>query len=179
VATTAPISLGTWLPDQTVHIRSFSKSHGPDLRLAAMSGPSHVMDGVRERRLLGQGWTSRLLQAVLLDLLTREESRMQIECARAAYAHRRSTMSYELSQLGLASADGDGLNLWLPVRDETAALLFLASRGIGAAAGTPFATKNSHSPHLRITVGLIVDDFARIAKELAEASRITPSVGPR
>ena len=35
----APLtSIGTWLPERTVHIRSFSKSHGPDLRLAAVGG---------------------------------------------------------------------------------------------------------------------------------------------
>ena len=34
IAATAPISLGQWIPDQVIHIRSFSKSHGPDLRLA-------------------------------------------------------------------------------------------------------------------------------------------------
>jgi DNA-binding transcriptional MocR family regulator len=179
IASTAPISLGKWLPEQTVHIRSFSKSYGPDLRLAAMSGPALVMDGVRERRLLGQGWTSRLLQAVLLDLLTRGESQRQIERARAAYAHRRSTIATELARLGLATSGNDGLNLWLPVRDETAALLFLASRGVVVAAGSPFATKDGGTAHLRITVGLIVDDFERIAGELAEASRIAPAVGPR
>ena len=179
IASTAPISLGAWLPDQTVHIRSFSKSHGPDLRLAAMSGPPLVIEGIRERRLLGQGWTSRLLQTMLLDLLTREESRHQVERARATYSHRRSMMATELSRLGLATATGDGLNLWLPVRDETAALLFLASRGIGAAAGSPFSTRDNSSPHLRVTVGLIAHDHARIASELAEASRIAPSAGPR
>ncbi|WP_035780310.1 aminotransferase class I/II-fold pyridoxal phosphate-dependent enzyme, partial [Arthrobacter sp. H14] len=39
VAWTPAISLGEWLPGQTIHVRSFSKSHGPDLRLAAISGP--------------------------------------------------------------------------------------------------------------------------------------------
>ncbi len=59
---TPALSLGSLRPDQTVHIRSFSKSHGPDLRLAALSGPASIVDPLLERRLLGQGWTSRLLQ---------------------------------------------------------------------------------------------------------------------
>jgi DNA-binding transcriptional MocR family regulator len=61
VAASPPISLGSWLPEQTVHIRSFSKSHGPDLRLAALSGSARHVDALTERRFLGQGWTSRLL----------------------------------------------------------------------------------------------------------------------
>jgi DNA-binding transcriptional MocR family regulator len=81
--------------------------------------------------------------------------------------------------LGCVTVGDDGLNLWLPVRDETAALLYLAHRGIVAAAGSPFATKNGGGSHLRITVGLIVDDFERVAGELALASKNASEVGPR
>jgi DNA-binding transcriptional MocR family regulator len=179
VASTPPISLGTWLPEQTVHIRSFSKSHGPDLRIAAVSGPSSVMEGVRERRLLGQGWTSRLLQSVLLSLLTRSESKKQVERARTAYSFRRSMITSELQRLGVAIESGDGLNLWLPVRDETSAMIYLVSRGIGAAAGSPFMSKDVATPHLRITVGLITDDFVHLATEFANASDTFSAVGPR
>jgi len=179
IASTPPISLGRFLPEQTVHIRSFSKSHGPDLRLAAMSGPASILDGIRERRLLGQGWTSRLLQAVLLDLLTRDESRTQVERARSAYAHRRQMVTTELGRRGIRTGDGDGLNLWLPVDDETGALVLLASRGIGTAAGSPFVTRDDGTAHLRITVGLVARDFAQVAGDLADAASIASSVGPR
>jgi len=40
IASAPAISLGRWIPERTMHIRSFSKSHGPDLRLAAVSGPT-------------------------------------------------------------------------------------------------------------------------------------------
>lgn len=179
IASTAPISLGAWLPEQTIHIRSFSKSHGPDLRLAAMSGPSVVMDGLRERRLLGQGWTSRLLQIVLLELLSREESCQQVEAARVTYAHRRDAVVSALAREGVVIGGRDGLNLWLPVRNEMAAMLYLASRGIGAAAGSPFMTRDDSSAHLRITVGMVARDFATIAQELAHAASLAAMTGPR
>ena len=54
---------------RTVHIRSYSKSHGPDLRLAAVGGAGDVVTAVANRRLLGPGWSSRILQAVLLEML--------------------------------------------------------------------------------------------------------------
>jgi DNA-binding transcriptional MocR family regulator len=60
------VSVGRWLPDRTVHIRSYSKSHGPDLRLAAVGGAGDVVTAVANRRLLGPGWSSRILQALLL-----------------------------------------------------------------------------------------------------------------
>ena len=40
IASSRDLSLGEWLPDRVLHIRSFSKSYGPDLRLAAVSGPA-------------------------------------------------------------------------------------------------------------------------------------------
>ena len=63
------VSVGRWRPGRTVHIRSFSKSHGPDLRLAAVGGAGEVVTAVANRRMLGPGWSSRILQAVLVELL--------------------------------------------------------------------------------------------------------------
>src|SRR5215208_3949154 len=72
------VSLGTFLPARTVHIRSYSKSHGPDLRLAALGGPATLVMSIADRRLLGPGWSSRVLQAVLADLLTDPATGRQI-----------------------------------------------------------------------------------------------------
>ena len=167
----APLhSLGTHLPRQTVHVRSFAKSHGPDLRLAAVAGPAAVLDPILERRLLGQGWTSRLLQHLLLTLLTDEASIAAVRRARDEYAHRRRRVVAALNAAGLDLPPGDGINLWLPVADEQAALLALAGDGIAAAAGTAF-TVGAGTPHLRVTVGLITDDHEAVAARLAGAAR--------
>lgn len=62
------------------------------------------------------------------------------------------------------------------MHDEQAALLSLASAGIGAAAGTAF-TVGPGTPHLRITVGLVTADHAEVAAHLARAARTqTPSI---
>ncbi|GAA3346088.1 hypothetical protein GCM10020358_55760 [Amorphoplanes nipponensis] len=92
VATAPPVSLGTRLPDRTVHVAGFSKSHGPDLRLAALAGPAPLVTAINDRRLLGPGWSSRLLQAVLLDLLTDDVPsavwpRWPVATTRETYAH--------------------------------------------------------------------------------------------
>ncbi len=175
----APISLGQWHPERTVHIRSFSKSHGPDLRLAAMSGPSDLMDAIIERRMLGQGWTSRLLQSLLLDLLTRPETIAQVERAKDVYAQRRAGVVGELERLNVVTIGDDGLNIWLPVGNETAAMLSLASRGIAVAAGSPFATRSVDADHLRITVSSVAEGFASLTSDLRDASLAAPTWGPR
>ncbi|AEV83356.1 GntR family transcriptional regulator [Actinoplanes sp. SE50] len=171
-------SIGVHLPRQTIHVRSFSKSHGPDLRLAAVSGPAGVLDPILERRLLGQGWTSRLLQRLLLCLLTDPASVAAVAAARDEYARRRRLVVDGLRAAGIDLPDGEGINLWLPVADEQAALLSLASAGIGAAAGTAF-TVGPGSPHLRITVGLVTTDHAAVASRLAHAAHTLAPAIPR
>jgi DNA-binding transcriptional MocR family regulator len=155
IATTPVCSLGRAVPKLTVHVRSYSKSHGPDLRLAALGGPTELVGPVVDRRFLGQGWTSRLLQQVLVDLLTHPASGRTVRSARESYAQRRSRIIGALSAAGIEVSGRDGLNIWLPVRHEAAALLRLATDGIGAAAGGPFWVASDYRPHLRVTTGLI------------------------
>lgn len=171
ISTAPEVSLGSWLPDRTVHVRSFSKSHGPDLRLAAMSGPEALMAEVRHLRQLGQGWSSRLLQRMLLDLLTDEETRAEVAVARDEYARRRRAFVEALADRGIDVGGDDGLNLWVPVQDEAAALVRLASRGIGVAPGTPFDVLPGDQDHIRVTVGLVGAELEAVADELAAAAR--------
>ncbi|MGX6603158.1 aminotransferase class I/II-fold pyridoxal phosphate-dependent enzyme [Micromonosporaceae bacterium Da 78-11] len=178
VASSPLHSIGTYLPQRTVHVHSFSKSHGPDLRLAAVGGPATLLDPILERRLLGQGWTSRLLQRLLLDLLTDPTSVAAVRAARDEYARRRRLVVTGLNAAGLAVPPGDGINVWLPVVDEQAALISLASEGIAAAAGASF-TVGRGAPHLRVTVGLVTTDHATVADRLARAARAGAPPVPR
>ena len=115
------VSLGRWLPERTVHIRSFSKSHGPDLRLAAVGGAGDVVTAVANRRLLGPGWSSRILQALLLELLRDPATPEVMAAARATYARRRALVSDVLAAHGVDVTGGDGINLWMRVADERSA----------------------------------------------------------
>ncbi len=178
IASSPLFSIGASLPERTVHIRSFSKSHGPDLRLAAMGGPAAILEPLVERRLLGQGWTSRLLQHLLLDLLSDAAAVASVARARREYARRRRLVCEGLLRAGVADEGGDlngadGINLWLPVFDEQAALINLASHGIGAAAGSGFvlASTVDRAPHLRVTVGLVPNSHGELAGTLAAAAR--------
>jgi DNA-binding transcriptional MocR family regulator len=171
VSSSPDVSLGAALPDRTVHIRSFSKSHGPDLRLAAMSGPEELIAELRHRRQLGQGWSSRLLQRVLYHLLTDDRSRAEVSTARQVYARRREGFVGILSGHGVQVGGCDGLNVWVPVVDEAGALMRLATQGIGVAPGAPFNVLPGGPAHVRVTTGLIAEDLPRIADEVAAAAR--------
>jgi DNA-binding transcriptional MocR family regulator len=173
ISTSSPISLGAWIPDQVLHIRSFSKSHGPDLRIAALSGPAALLAPVRHSRALGQGWTSRLLQRVLAGLLRDEGCARQIASARAEYARRRELVVTRLADHGIAVPGSDGLNIWVPVRDEAAAVLRLASHGIAVTPGSPFSVEPVSGPagHVRVTTGLVRKDHVEVADLVAEAAK--------
>jgi len=167
----APLaSLGAHLPDRTVLIRSFSKSHGPDLRLAAVGGAGDVIGKMVRRRTLGPGWSSRLLQAVLAELLVGDATTEAIGRARAAYAERRSTLVAELRSRGVGASGSDGINVWVDVADERTAQVTLAARGIGVAPGAPFLVGPSETDHLRLTVSMLGSGVAALADEIAGAA---------
>jgi DNA-binding transcriptional MocR family regulator len=171
------VSLGTWLPGRTVHVRSYSKSHGPDLRLAAVGGAGAVVTAVANRRLLGPGWSSRILQALLLELLLDPATPEIMATARATYGRRRALVCEVLLAAGVEAAGVDGINLWVPVADERSAAVALAARGIGVAPGEPFLVRPD-ADHLRITVGLLTgpDDHVRdIAAHVAHAAGRPPT----
>jgi DNA-binding transcriptional MocR family regulator len=171
------ISVGRWLPDRTLHVRSFSKSHGPDLRLAAVSGPSALIAELTARRHLGQGWSSRLLQRILLHLLTDPRTVDQLSHARGEYARRRDAAVQRLAEHGIGVAGTDGLNLWVPVDDEDAAVVRLASQGVGVAPGAPFAVLPDRQRHVRVTVGLLGTEEQSVIDQIAAACRPgTPSM---
>ncbi|WP_329603886.1 aminotransferase class I/II-fold pyridoxal phosphate-dependent enzyme [Nocardia seriolae] len=170
-------SLATRLPTRTVHIRSYSKSHGADLRLAAVGGPANLLDPVIERRMLGPGWSSHLLQRVLLHMLTDDTAHATVTTARTTYRTRSEALRKSLSHHNIHLPLGDGINLWFPVADESAAMISLAAAGIKAAPGTPFEVTDHPRPdHLRHTGAALPDaEIPDVARHLATAATAAPT----
>ena len=165
------VSLGRWLPDRVLHVRSYSKSHGPDLRIAALGGPASIVDRIVARRMLGPGWTSRMLQTILHELLTDGESIAQINEARRIYFARQKALADALNGFGLDVRQADGINTWLPVRGERDAILQLAAAGIRVAGGSPFLASDGPGSFIRVTAGALQDDVTPIAGAIALAAR--------
>ncbi len=163
-------SLARRLPDRVLHARSFAKTHGPDLRIGALGGPRPLVDRVVARRLLGPGWTSRMMQAILHELLSDADSVARVAHARDEYAARQRALAAALEAHGVPTTVRDGLNLALPVADERAAIVQLAAAGIRVAPGTPFQVA-AGDPFVRVTVGLVPAASAdAVAAALAAAT---------
>lgn len=157
IATAPPVTLARHLPHRTVTVLGFSKSHGPDLRIAAVGGAAGPVEAVATRRQLGPGWSSRLLQAALADMLTHPGTTDVVRTARDAYRDRRRRVVSALAERGIDVVAGDGINLWLPVADEQHALVAAAARGVAVAPGSPFrvAEDGTGGAHVRVTVATI------------------------
>lgn len=172
IASAPPMSLGRWVPDQVIHARGFSKSHGSELRLAVVSGTSAMIAEIDGLRQFAQGWTSRILQRVLAHQLGDVDAVETVEEARRTYAARRAALVDALRHRGLELelGDGDGLNLWLPVADESAALMRLAAAGVIAAPGAPFSGVRCEQQHIRVSVGVLREHDDELAELLVRAA---------
>ena len=165
------ISMGEYFPHRTVLVRSFSKSHGPDLRLAAMGGAGEVVEKVIHRRLYGPAWSSRLLQSLLLSLLTDPTSVASVAKAAQIYAERRVACVNAFQQRGVIVEGRDGINLWTQVTDEHTALIALAVKGVNVAPGSPFSVDRRDHDHIRITCSTVAKDYDALAETVAAAAR--------
>jgi DNA-binding transcriptional MocR family regulator len=172
ISTAPDVSLGRWLPGRVLHVRSYSKSHGPDLRIAALGGPATLVDRIVARRMLGPGWTSRMLQTILHELLTDAASMALVFEARHVYFARQKALADALTGLGLPQVRADGINAWVPVADERDAIVRLAATGIRVAGGTPFLAVDRPEQFIRVTAGALPDDVLPIARAIAAAAGV-------
>ncbi|MBO2463676.1 aminotransferase class I/II-fold pyridoxal phosphate-dependent enzyme [Actinomadura violacea] len=173
VSSSPAVSVGAHLPERTVLVRSYSKSHGPDLRLAVIGGAAEPVERVRVLRSFGTGWTSRVLQDALAHLLTDPAAVAAVARARAAYTERREGLAAALAERGVRTGNRDGLMLWVPVADESAALVTLAAHGVAAVPGSRYQIVPADA-HVRIATGRLPDaplSMAELADLVALAAR--------
>lgn len=140
ISAAPPATLGHRFPDRVVHILSYSKSLGPDLRLAVLSSSAAIVDQIQSYRSFSAGWTSRALQGAVAWLLRDPATDVRLQFARSAYQGRRDALADALVQRGIAVPPGDGLCLYLPVSSETFAMVTLAAQGVAVHPGAKFST---------------------------------------
>lgn len=155
-------------------VRSVSKPYGPDLRLAVLAGDEATIARVAGRARLGAGWVSTVLQRLVLALWRDSGTAALVRQAGASYDRRRDALLRALAARGLPARGRTGINVWLPVPDETSALTALRDAGWAVAPGALY--RIAADPGLRITISPLDDaDVEALAEALAAAVR---SAGP-
>jgi DNA-binding transcriptional MocR family regulator len=153
--------------DHWVLVRSTAKAYGPDLRLAVLTGDAVTVDRVRGRQRLGPGWVSHLLQDAVAHLW--RTSAIEPTVVAGAYDRRREALIRALAERGVPARGRSGMNVWVPVPDETAAVARLLHAGWAVAPGARFRMQSP--PGVRITVsGLSDDDIGPVADAVASAT---------
>jgi DNA-binding transcriptional MocR family regulator len=162
-------TLGQHLPDRTVLVRSYSKSYGPDLRIAVMAGATAPIERVRSYRNFGARWTSRILQDALAYMLEDERTERLVARARTTYTKRRVDFANALKGHGVETMNQDGLSLWVPVANESHALVTLAAHGISVTPGKQFFT-GAGEPYLRAATSHLTGGYQNLAEVFALAA---------
>jgi len=143
-------------------VRSVSKSLGPDLRLALLASDARTHARVEGRQTLGIRWVSHVLQRLVVALW-RDPSPAR---ARRAYAERREALLRELRARGIEAHGASGLNVWIPVSEETATVQALLGRGWAVNAGERYRINTPAA--IRVTIAqLEPKDAAHFAADLA------------
>lgn len=158
-----PLAGGT---DHWVLIRSVAKAYGPDLRIAAFTGDPETVDRVLGRQRLGPGWVSRLLQQAVAHLWATDA--VDPAVVARSYSQRRDGLVRALARRGVVAHGRGGMNVWIPVADETGAVARLVAAGWAVAPGARF--RMNTGPAVRVTVsGLTVAEVEGLAEAVAGA----------
>lgn len=165
LASAASHSLGARFPRRVVHVMSFSKSHGPDLRMAVLSSSREIVESIRAYRLFSSGWSSRILQGATAHLLKDQAVQAEVARAREIYNQRHSDFVDQLRALGGVCEKTAGLSVWLPVRSETFAVVTFAAHGISVSPGAKYGLRELN--HVRIGTGTLTGDLLRRAVEVS------------
>ncbi|MFJ9622885.1 aminotransferase class I/II-fold pyridoxal phosphate-dependent enzyme [Streptomyces sp. NPDC101181] len=153
--------------DHWAFVRSAAKAYGPDLRVAVLTGDAVTLDRVTGRQRLGPGWVSRLLQRAVLRLWTSEA--VDASVVARSYGDRREALVRALAERGVSAGGRSGMNVWVPVDDETGAVTRLLHAGWAVAPGARF--RIATPPAVRITVSpLTAADIGPLADAVAAAA---------
>ncbi|MFF4083951.1 aminotransferase class I/II-fold pyridoxal phosphate-dependent enzyme [Streptomyces sp. NPDC001777] len=153
--------------DRWAFVRSVAKAYGPDLRVAVLTGDPVTVDRVAGRQRLGPGWVSRLLQRAVVHLWT--SGAVDPGRTARAYGERRDALVRALEERGVEAHGRSGMNVWVPVSDETGAVARLLRSGWAVAPGARFRVAASQG--IRLTVSpLAMADIEPLADAVAAAA---------
>jgi DNA-binding transcriptional MocR family regulator len=148
-------------------VRSVSKSLGPDLRVALLASDAHTHARVEGRQTLSVRWVSHILQHLVVAMW---RDRTPTRAGRV-YGERRTALLRELAARGIPAHGASGLNVWIPVPEESATVQALLHAGWAVKAGERY--RIASPPAIRVTTAALPPaQAARFADALARV--LTP-----
>ena len=156
------------------HARDAGPWSAPSRNLSAptCASPSLASDPrtharVEGRQTLGIRWVSHILQR-LVAALWRDRTPAR---AGRVYTDRRTALLRALADRGIRAHGASGLNVWIPVSEESATVQALLQTGWAVKAGERY--RIASAPAIRVTIATLEPrDAVRFADDLARV--ITP-----
>ncbi len=143
-------------------VRSVSKSLGPDLRLALIASDATTRSRVEGRQTVGIRWVSHVLQRLAAALW---RDRIVVRAERT-YSERRNALIAALRAHGIDAMGASGLNVWIPVSEESSVVRELQQRNWGVQAGERY--RIASAPAIRVTIATLTPvEARRFAADLA------------
>ena len=160
-----------------MHVRSFAKILGPDLRVAPFCGDALTVTRMQARQRLGCGWVSVMLQDAAAAILRDPETTKRLRAATRAYAARRAGFINALADVGLRGQSGSGFTVWVHVRDEAIAVSAAQAAGFTIDGGARY--RSNAAPGVRVTTTTLnTSEAAALASALARAENRRASAHP-
>ena len=131
-------------------VRSFSKTLGPDLRLAVAAMDPDTTDRVQMRQLVGPGWVSHFTQRLAARVLGDPVAQDRIDRAAASYVERRELLLGMLARSGVEAHGSCGFTVCVPVPAEADVVAALARKGWAVQAGEPYRLESR--PFVRVCI---------------------------
>ncbi|MEU9706191.1 aminotransferase class I/II-fold pyridoxal phosphate-dependent enzyme [Streptomyces sp. NPDC047981] len=156
--------------ERWAQVRTVSKRLGVDLRWAGVAGDPVTLARHDGRMLMTSGWVSHVLQETVVGLFSDSAVAGLVAAGEAVYAERRAALVDALGAYGVGVGGGrsaSGLNVWVPVGDESAVVNGLRTRGWWVAAGARFRIASPTA--VRITTATLgVGEAGRLASDFAD-----------
>lgn len=144
-------------------VRSVSKWLGPDLRVAVMASDPRTHSRVQGRQNLGARWVSHILQRVVVSIWN---DRATLRAGRV-YTERRDALLRALAERGIDAHGVSGLNVWVPVAEESTVVTGLMQLGWAVKAGERY--RIASPPAIRVTIATLAPkEAAAFADDLAK-----------
>jgi DNA-binding transcriptional MocR family regulator len=147
-------------------VRSVSKSLGPDLRVAVLASDAATHARVEGRQTLGIRWVSHVLQRLVVTLWRDAATTKLLARAATTYGKRRQALVAALAKRGIEAHGASGLNVWIPVAEESAVVQTLLARGWAVKAGERY--RIASPPAIRVTTAAL-ENAEAFAEDLAQA----------
>ncbi|WP_205326215.1 aminotransferase class I/II-fold pyridoxal phosphate-dependent enzyme [Glycomyces sp. YM15] len=164
-----PLHLVADAAERWLFVRSTSKPYGPNLRCALVAADPDTKARIQGRMAMGHGWVSCILQHFVIAAWTDEAVEEQVAHAGRVYAERQGALREALAARGINAWGRSGLNLWVPVADETAAVVALRDAGFAVAPGRAYSFHGHQG--IRISTTRLDPKLAEaVAEAVAQAS---------